>query len=162
MTGKRISSNMGVMKTLIALILFCSCLLAGPPDVFEGGWKARSSKIEPASVHYPVPSLIQCELIDNGYRLSLDTPTGRGRFQHTVLDAILDGKPHPIPGRADTAMSAKRDSDHAIGIEFNTGSRQGMRMSLETAGDGKTLTLTIDTMDHDGNPIRAVSIFERN
>jgi hypothetical protein len=148
-----------VSVLVVALFVAAAGLLVTgqSADPWVGTWRLNIAK----SKSNLRSQTVRLEAVPNGIRTFIDIVDAQGKATHNEIIATLDGKEYEMKGVAmPTTRAYKR-----VGRDYEFVTRVNGKVTTTSRGavnpDGKTLTFTTTGTDSQGQPVKTVTIFER-
>jgi hypothetical protein len=145
---------------VFALALATAAMAADDP--FVGTWKMNMDKSTRRSA-IPVKSITnRFDLQGNVLKRVEDIVRVDGTVRQIELAAVLDGKDHPITDNPNQdAYQANRVDSNTVVIVFKKGGKEVRTQRLVVSKDRKTLTITDNGKNDQGQEISYMSINDR-
>jgi hypothetical protein len=146
------------MKTLtsFAALLFVASVAAQSPNPRIGKWKLKQEAPPPAS------NIMTYEAVAGGMKVTVDSVSASGQKGHWTYTTMLDGKDVPITGysTADTAAVTVVNATTNEIVYKKAGTITQLATNVLSA-DGKTLTVTFNRTNAQGQPVTTVAVYEK-
>ena len=148
-------------KTAIALGIFTSALFAAESP-FEGTWKSNPSKSQLGNSGMSGNAVVRIESTAAGLTVSVQSTDAQGQPVRFSYDVPFDGKAATVSGAPNIdSISAHRVNANTITV---TGSKAGQKVYTDrrvVSPDGKTMTITRDGTNPQGQPMHVVLVFDK-
>jgi hypothetical protein len=127
-----------------------------------GTWKLNLDKSKVTAGPAPRSATITYTQDGQNIRGTTQAFDAQGNAATVVFMRIYDGQPHPTMGSPDfdTSSYTRVDANTYITARFKAGKLVVIQTS-EVSQDGKTFTVTGTSIDANGRPIKAISVFDK-
>ena len=146
------------MKTLtsFAALLVVASVGAQSSNPRIGKWKLTQDAPPPAS------NIMTYEAVAGGMKVTVDSVSASGQKGHWTYTTMLDGKDVPISGysTADTAAVTVVNATTNEIVYKKAGTITQLATNVLSA-DGKTLTVTFNRTNAQGQPVTTVAVYEK-
>jgi hypothetical protein len=148
---------------LAAAALVCvvsSAALAQSGDPLIGTWKLNAAKSTGAAVKSGTSKI---EAAGKGIKFTVDLAPAEGPASHWSFTANFDGKDNPVTGNSpygDTVAVTRVDARTTRMVSKLAG-KPTVTQTIVVSSDGKTRTTTTKGTNVKGEPVDAVSFYEK-
>ena len=151
---------MSCIKLALGLFVLVSSLLAA--DAAIGTWKLDIGKSKFSPGPPPQSATVTYEDSGGGVKRTGETVNADGSKTSFEYTAQYDGKDYPITGNPNAnTIALKRVNDRTVEATLKKGDRVVTKARRVVSADGKTLTLTIDGTNEQGQKVKNVQVFEK-
>jgi hypothetical protein len=131
-------------------------------DPFVGTWKLIGAKSEYSPGPAPKSGTQTITAQDNGLEIVIDSVDAAGKPSHQELNAILDGKDHPVTGNPDVdAYSATRVDANTYTVASKKNGKEVVSYKRAASKDGKTMTINVKGKNVQGQDIYNTTVWDR-
>ena len=131
-------------------------------DPVVGSWKLNVAKSKYSPGPAPKSATITYEDTADGLKRTGETIDAEGKKTSFEYTAKYDGKDYPVTGSDvfDT-ISIKRINDHTVASTLKKAGKVVSTSRRVTSKDGKTMTLTINGTNAEGQKTHAVAVYDK-
>ena len=151
---------MSCIQLALGLFVLVSSLLAA--DAAIGTWKLDIGKSKFSPGPPPQSATVTYEDSGGGVKRTGETVNADGSKTSFEYTAQYDGKDYPITGNPNAnTIALKRVNDRTVEATLKKGDRVVTNARRVVSADGKTLTLTINGINEQGQKVKNVQVFEK-
>ena len=151
---------MSCIKLALGLFVLVSSIMAA--DAAIGTWKLDIGKSKFSPGPPPQSATVTYEDSGGGVKRTGETVNADGSKTSFEYTAQYDGKDYPITGNPNAnTIALKRVNDRTVEATLKKGDRVVTKARRVVSADGKTLTLTIDGTNEQGQKVKNVQVFEK-
>lgn len=135
-------------------------VLAQSSDPLVGSWKLNIAKSKGTSFK---SGSTKIELAGDGVKFTVDLVGADGTENHWAFTANYDGKDNPVTGNSPygDVVALTRIDAKTTRITNKQGGKVTSTQTIVVAGDGKTRTTTTKGTNAKGQPVDAMSFYEK-
>jgi hypothetical protein len=144
--------------TVVVGSMLAVAALAQSSDPLVGTWKLNAAKSKGAKAGTTV-----IESAGKGYKFTVDLTTADGTENHWGFTADIDGKDHPITGTSPygNAVALTRVNARTLRMSNKQDGKPTSTTTIVVSADGKTRTATTKGKNAKGEPVDAMSLYEK-
>jgi hypothetical protein len=154
MTGRQLSlAFAGVL--LGGLVAFAA------DDPMMGTWKLNAAKSK-IGVGAPTNTTVVYAPAGDSVKVTTDGTDGTGKPSHSEWTGKFDGKDYPVTGDANADMrSYTKVNDKTLSFANKKGGKVTLSGKVVFSADGKSRTVTTDTITADGKKVPSTSVYDK-
>ena len=148
-----------LLSVAVLVGVACVAAVAQAQDPLVGTWKLNPEK---SKAPYKSGTSV-FEAAGDGIKGTVDIAAADGTAYHWTFTARYDGKDNPVTGNnpyGDT-VALTRVNPNTVKITVKQGGKETVTQTIVVAPDGKTRTTTVKGKDAKGQPIDAMSFYEK-
>jgi hypothetical protein len=156
------------MKHACVLIIALLPLLGAQENPAVGTWKLDVAKSKFSPGPPPKSAQLVIEAAGDGVKTSFEEVEADESHMGYEYTAPLDGKDHPVsgPSRPDRLSGAETvvlrpNGSRSYGAMFKKSGQVVMTNMTSVSKDGKTLTLIVNGADAKGEPLKLMTVWEK-
>ena len=152
--------NVGLCAVVLAIVALA--VPASAADSHVGTWKLNAAKSTSSPGPVPKSGTLKMEVIENGYKVSLDGVDCQGNPTRAAFSVKADGKDHPAPGppNADAITRKCIDADTTEIVAKKDGKATVTTRSV-VSKDGKTRTATQTGKNAQGQDVKNILVYDK-
>jgi hypothetical protein len=152
----RVARCLGVL----VFVLCAPISSAQAPDPIVGTWKLNLTKSKYA-IPAPKSMTITIATAPNGWAIDVDAVGPDGQLQKWGYTSRFDGSESPVSGNPNVDAVVFRSTGTGGTVEYKKGGKVISTTQSAISDDGKTMTVTVKSLNAQGNEVSTVAVYDR-
>jgi hypothetical protein len=154
MTGRQLS-------LAFAGVLLGGMVAMAADDAMMGTWKLNAAKSKIGAGAQTNTTVVYAPAGDS-VKVTTDGTDGTGKPSHSEWTGKFDGKDYPVTGDANADMrSYTKVDDHTLSFANKKGGKVTLSGKVVFSADGKSRTVTTDTITADGKKVASTAVYDK-